>query len=67
MNTNPVTKAYTNLGIVEDKEEVKPVMGTGLLSRNIEPKDTPKLNQPLDRVKQYVKNIRNARKQITNG
>jgi hypothetical protein len=68
MNTNPVLTAYTNLGIMDEEENVaKPVASMGLLSRNSQPKETPTANAPLDRVKLYVKDIRKARKQINNG
>lgn len=68
MNINPAVTAYTNLGISDEIEEPKKTpMGTGLLSRSLEPKATLKSSEPKDRVKDYVTNIRKARKQITNG
>jgi hypothetical protein len=70
MNVNPAAKAYMNLNIADDADEVVPkksMMGSGLLSRNVKPKPMGTNSEPKDRVRDYVTSIRKARKQITNG
>ena len=67
MDINPAYKAYTNLGITEDTLETKPNKGMGLLSPIGMSKPKEELNEPRDRVRQYVARIRKARKQVTDG
>ena len=67
MDINPAYKAYTNLGIAEDTLETKPNKGMGLLSPMGMSKPKEELNEPRDRVRQYVARIRKARKQVTDG
>lgn len=67
MNLNPAITAYTNLGIIDDNMPKLEAKGFGLLSRNssMKPKETS--NEPRDRVRDYVKSIRQARKQLKHG
>ncbi|WP_347851743.1 hypothetical protein [Planktomarina sp.] len=67
MDVNPAYMAYTNLGIKEDEAPVEQTKSFGLLSRNgnNNPKETK--NEPIDRIRSYVKSLRKARKQLTNG
>jgi hypothetical protein len=70
MNINPAVTAYSNLNIADtDLEEMpkKSSMGIGLLSRKRESEAKEKLNEPIDRVRDYVTSIRKKRKQLTNG
>jgi len=67
MNLNPAITAYTNLGITDNDMPKPETRGFGLLSRNssMKPKETS--NEPRDRVRDYVKSIRQARKQLKHG
>ena len=67
MDINPAYIAYTNLGITEDTLETKPNKGMGLLSPMGMSKPKEEINEPRDRVRQYVARIRKARKQVTDG
>jgi len=70
MNINPAVTAYSNLNIADtDLEEMpkKASMGMGLLSRKREAEPKENLNEPIDRVRDYVTSIRKKRKQLTNG
>ena len=67
MGVNPAYMAYTNLGVVENVTPKKKKKSFGLLSRGDSTKTKESSNEPLDRVRNYVTSIREARKQITNG
>ena len=54
MNINPAVTAYSNLNITDAELEQKP-------------KKSSNLNEPRDRVRDYVNTIRKKRKQINNG
>jgi len=70
MDINPAVKAYMNINI-EDKEveetPKKSSMGLGLLSRTRKEEPKNNLNEPRDRIRDYVNTIRKKRKQINNG
>tara|TARA_R100001082_G_C4345616_1_gene152153 strand:+ start:1118 stop:1321 length:204 start_codon:yes stop_codon:yes gene_type:complete len=67
MDVNPAYRVYTNLNIVENKPVKKIKRSSGLLSRGDDSVKKETSNEPLDRVRNYVTTIREARKQITNG
>ena len=70
MDINPAVKAYRNLNIADEEiveAPKKSSMGMGLLSRKREAEPKEKLNEPIDRVRDYVTSIRKKRKQLTNG
>ena len=67
MDVNPAYMAYTNLGIKEDKAPVEQTKSFGLLSRNGNNNSKETMNEPIDRIRSYVKSLRKARKQLTNG
>ncbi len=67
MDLNPAYSAYTNLGITDTDMKDKPSKGMGLLSPMGMSKPKEELNEPRDRVRQYVARIRKARKQVTDG
>ena len=63
MNVNPAYMAYTNLGINEDETPVKETNSFGLLSRKGANKPKETMDEPIDRVRSYVKSLRKSRKQ----
>ena len=67
MDVNPAYRAYTNLGITENRMPKKEKKSFGLLSRGDATKTKETSDQPLDRVREYVMSIREPRKQITDG
>jgi len=67
MNLNPAITAYTNLGIADNDMPKPETRGFGLLSRNSSMKPKQTSNEPRDRVRDYVKSIRQARKQLKHG
>ena len=70
MDINPAVKAYTNLNITDEElveTPKKSSMGLGLLSRTRKEEPKNNLNEPRDRVRDYVSTIRKKRKQINNG
>lgn len=70
MDINPAVKAYTNLNITDEElveTPKKSSMGLGLLSRTRKEEPKNNLNEPRDRIRDYVSTIRKKRKQINNG
>lgn len=67
MNLNPAITSYTNLGITDSATQKQETKGFGLLSRNSSMKPKQTSNEPRDRVRDYVKSIRQARKQLKHG
>lgn len=70
MDINPAVKAYTNLNMTDEElveTPKKSSMGLGLLSRTRKEEPKNNLNEPRDRIRDYVNTIRKKRKQINNG
>lgn len=65
MDINPAVKAYTNLNITDEElveTPKKSSMGLGLLSRTRKEEPKNNLNEPRDRVRDYVNTIRKKEK-----
>jgi len=68
MNIDAALMAYKNLGVPNDDIATteKSKMG-GLLSRSKDYTPNQKSDEPQERIRSYVKGIRQARKQLKNG
>lgn len=71
MLTNPSTMLYNqiNLALKNTSENKKPVKKSGLLGKQSDETTTGErdMNKPVNRVTEYVKNIRSMREELGNG
>ena len=67
MDVSPAVKAYMRISALPNNKPKKQNKNLGLLSRSNKKKTKEESNEPIDRVRNYVASMRNAREQIKNG